>query len=238
MFLYFRTTEPKVVDGKKDYEALKACSAMEEEFTVRALSNILREFTCIRIDVSKADAKALETYGVREAPTCIVLDLEGHMTSLFTGAVGFGVIDLDLQDCLLAAEKEIRNLAKDKKEEPKGEKAEKEDPKVVRARAVLAEIEVRETYARGEQLFQRAQWDKAAETFQEAARLGGKGNFYAERLPVMLAEIKAARLYFEAIEDLRTENRAAAREKLERIVFEIKEAVCFIQFAKAALAKF
>ena len=227
MFLYFCTTEPRVVDGKKDYEALKACSAMEEEFTVRALSNTLREFTCIRINMAGADPKALEAYGVNRAPTSIVLDHEGNAVSFFAGQVVFGEIDLDLQDALTATEKGIRNLAAGAEDKPE----------TAKAKSVLAQIEVRETYARGEQLFQRAQWEKAADTFQEAARLGGKGNFFAERVPTMLAEIQAAKLYFEAIDDLKAGRAAAAREKLSRIVFEMKAAACFSQFAKAALAK-
>jgi predicted Zn-dependent protease len=226
-FLYFYTNEPKVADGKKDYAAMKTCEKVNEELKVRALANLLREYVCIRVNVAKADAKVLETHGVREAPTALVLDIQGNLAALHVGAFGWGDIDLDLQDCLENAETKVRELAGG------DEKA----PKTVTAKKRLAGIQIRELYAKGEKLFQRARWEKAAETFKKVAAEGKEGNFFKKRVPSMLAEIQAAKLYFEAIEDLRAARKKEAREKLEKIVYEMENSQWFRRFAKATLGK-
>jgi tetratricopeptide (TPR) repeat protein len=227
LFLFFYATEPAVVDGKKDFEAVKACETVRGEFKVRALANLLREFRCIRLDVKNADPKVLETYGVHETPTCLALDLEGNTVSFLTGAFGWGDVDMDLQDCLEDAEAVVRKLAA----------GDAKEPRTATAKKRLTRILIREKYAKGEKLFQRARWEKATETFKAILSEGPEGYFFTKRSETMLAEIEAARLYFKAIEDLRAENKEAAREKLEQIVYEMKKAPWFRRFAQVTLGK-
>jgi hypothetical protein len=227
LFLFFYTTEPKVEDGKKNFEAVKACETVRGEFRIRALANILREFRCVRLNVKKADPKVLEKYGVHEAPTCVALDLEGNVVSFLVGAFGWGDVDLDLQDCLESAEGAVRKLAT----------GDEKDPKTAVAKMRMARILIREKYAKGEKLFQRARWEKATEVFKEILSEGPEGFFFTKRAETMLAEIEAAKLYFQAIADLRAEKKAEAKEKLERIVTEMKKAPWFRRFARVTLGK-
>ncbi|MHC4777070.1 MAG: hypothetical protein ACYTFG_00685 [Planctomycetota bacterium] len=227
VFLFFHATEPEMVDGKKDFTKVKACEEAAAQFKIRALANCLREFACIRIDVSKARPQLMKILGVHEAPTCMALDLDSETACFVTGAFEWGDIELDLVDCIEETERKIRTLAG----------GDEKSPETAAAGKRLAAIEIREAYERVEKLFQRAQWDKAKTGLRKLAKTGALENFFVKRVPVMLAEIDAAALYFEAVEDLKAERTGDAKEKLERIVYELKEAPWFRRFARATLGK-
>lgn len=227
LFLFFYASKPRAKDGAPDYDEMKGCETVSEELKVRALANILREFVCVKVDASQADARILEAYRVNTVPTCMLLDSEGNLASLSVGQFAWNGIELDYLTALESADERVKTLAA----------GDEKDPVAAKARARLAEIHAREGYARGEKLFQRAQWDKSAEAFRDLATKAPAGNFFAGRVPAMLAEIGAARLYFEALEDLKAERKNDAKVKLERIVFEMKSAPCFGGFAKATLGK-
>jgi len=157
----------------------------------------------------------------------ILLDVDGAMLWKQTSRFAWNEVEIDLLGALESADERIKALAAGDAKDPVAEKA----------RGRLAEIRVREAYAAAEKLFQRAQWDKAAAAFRSLAAAVPAGNFFAGRVPAMLAEIQAAQLYFEALDDLKAEKKMEAKAKLERIVFEIKAATCFGGFAKATLGK-
>lgn len=227
VFIFFLASKPADSDGKKDYTQVKTSKDLSDQFRVRALANILREFNCIWVDVAIAEKGVLDQYGVHSAPTCIALDLDGSVASMTSGLFAWNDVELDLLAVLESAEARVRELAA----------GPPEDKKTGFAKARVAAIEIRETYEKGEKLFQRAQWDKAVETFGKLLNSGSKDDFFVKRAPEMIAETAAAKLYFEALDDLKEEKIADGKAKLERIAYEMKNAPCFSNFALTSLKR-
>jgi hypothetical protein len=225
LFLYFFKGDSFSAFGskkkKKDRE-LEDCKALDKEFRMRALSNILREFICAKVDVLKADKEILRKYKVRKSPTCVLVDLDGRIAWMQSGKFTWKKVEKVLLSQLKKADAKVKKLAKGK------------DEIADRASKRLAEIELREEYAKGEKLFQRAQWKKAEAAFTKVAGAKAEG-FYKSRAEIMLQEIGAAKIYFQAEVDIKRRRYHDAKQKLDKIISDFPKAAAFRAFAQEKL---
>lgn len=226
LFLYFYKKVSLAATGmkKKDNE-LEDCTDMEKEFKMRALANITREFVCARIDTGEADKAILAKYRVKAIPTFVIVDLDGKIAWFQAGKFSWKKVETVLLKILKTADAKVKKIAAGKDPGPMAD----------RAKARLREIEAREEYEKGEKLYETAQLEKAKACFEKVAAMGIDKDFYVERAQAMLEEIQAAKIYFEACEDIKNKNYAAGKEKLDKILNELKKARAFAEFAREKL---
>lgn len=224
LYFYKKVSLVAVGSKKKDKE-LEECQEMEKEFKMRALANIAREFVCAKIDVGEADKAILAKYRVKSTPTFVILDLDGKLAWFQAAKFNWKKVENVLIKIVRTADAKVKKLAA----------AKDETPLTVRARARLKEIEAREEYEKGEKLYETAQLEKAKACFEKIVAMGLDKDFYNERAQIMLEEIQAAKIYFEACEDIKNKNYAAGKEKLDKILNELKKARSFSAFAKEKL---
>ncbi len=226
LFLYFnKKMSAAGIGGQKKDPEFDDCMDMEKEFKMRALSNILREFVCARIDVPSADKAILAKYRVRTVPTFVIVDLDGKIAWLQPGKFGWKKVEALLIKLLKASDAKVKKIASGKEE----------GPIVERARKRAKEIEAREEYEKGEKLYETGQMEKAKECFEKVVGLGIDKDWYIGRAQIMLEEIQAAKIYFEACDDIKNKNYLAAKDKLDKILNELKKATAFADFAKEKL---
>jgi tetratricopeptide (TPR) repeat protein len=226
LFVYFfKKTNIAAFGARKKNPQIKDCEAMAKEFKMRALTTILREFVCVRIEMDKADSTILKKYRVRKAPTAVLVDLKGKTVWSCAGKFTWKKVEKILLKHLKRADSMVKKLAKGKEG----------DPMADRARTRAAEIDRRVQYAKGESYFLRAQWSKAKDIFRKVAA-GDDKDFYVKRAAIMLEEIEAAGLYFAAVADIKRKRYQAAKVKLDKILNDLKKARSFATFAREKLA--
>jgi tetratricopeptide (TPR) repeat protein len=200
--------------AQKDPE-VDACTAMDEDLWKRiAITERAKEFTCVRVNVRKADAKQLAKHRVSRAPVVAILSF--NLKQLYFSPApkvswsAFGKV-MDMNQGKVEAD--VKKLA-----------TKTEDTAEIQAAKKRAQvIEQRETYKEALELLDKKKYDESEAKFKKVIEIAQDSEWKKEA-QVGLVEIKAAKMYEDA-DNLYTQRKfKECKEACEKILKECKEA--------------
>jgi hypothetical protein len=228
ILIYFHKPEdPFAGDGKKDKES-EACKGLHEDvWKMWIITELAREFVCVRVDKSKADAKLLRKHRVMRAPALKIVDF--NLDQIFFTAspkVKYKSFAKSMDQARKKVEKAVKKLA--------GQDG--TSPMVERAKARAQALEQRAIYDKGLTALQRRNWSGAAKEFNKGLAVETESE-WKKACEVGLKEIEAGKLYVQAEMQERSKQYDACWETLKKIVNDYREAVYFGEMAKTLSTK-
>lgn len=214
-------------NAQKDPE-VDACTALDEDLWKRfAITERAKEFTCIRVNLRKADPKLLRSQKVARAPVIMILDFYSKQV-FFSAApkMNYSTLGKWMDKAQDQVEAEVKKLAK----------SDEDSPLVQRAKKRALEIEQRETYDLALVEFEKKRWEKAEEIFNKAIAIECDSE-WKKKAQAGLVEIKAAKMFLEAEQLYKNKRFKECKEKLDEIAKECKGAQFYAADIKDLLEK-
>jgi len=227
--LFFLKRHP--ADGKPytPDEQEKATSRFYREiFSKKEIIDLAREFICIRVDVAKiAQWKDKLPYRASKAPAIALLDLKEKVVYRTEDPkLLWQTLAKALATVLKKVEGEVKRIARGKEE----------TPEVLRAKARVIEIEMREEYRKAFDFVVAMRWSQAEKRFEEILKRAEENEWKA-RAKNGAKEIEAGKLVEEAQKALRKRRKPEAKSLLTKAL-EVKGAYYYSQKARELLDSF
>lgn len=200
--------------AQKDPE-VDACAAMDEDLWKRiAITELAKEFVCVRVNVRKADAGLLKKHRVARAPVVALFDFNLKQLNFFSSPkLAWNAFSKVMEATQKKVEADVKKLAK----------SEEDTPLVQAAKKRANVIEQRETYDDGIELLDKKKYDEAEAKFKKVVE-SAQDSEWKKEAQVGLVEIKAAKMYEEA-DRLYTQRRfKECKDLCDKILKECKEA--------------
>lgn len=214
-------------NAQKDPE-VDACTEFDEDLWKRfAITERSKEFTCVRVNVRKADPKLLRQHRVARAPVVMILDF--YSKQIFFSAspkMNYSTLGKWMDKAQDKVEAEVKKLAK----------SDEDSPLVQRAKKRALEIEQREIYDKALVEFEKKRWEKAEELFNNAIAIECDSD-WKKKCQTGLIEIKAAKMFLEAEQLYKNKRFKECKEKLDEIAKECKGAQFYAADIKELLEK-
>jgi tetratricopeptide (TPR) repeat protein len=216
--------------AQKDPE-VDACTAMDEDLWKRiAITERAKEFTCVRVNIRKADAKLLAKHRVSRGPVVAIMDFnmrEIHFSP--APKVSWSAFGKVMDSCQARVEADVKALAK-----------KTEDTAQIQAAKKRAQvIEQRETYKAGLQLLDKKKYEESEAKFKKVIEIGQDSEWKKEA-EVGLVEIKAAKMLDEADKLYDMKKYKDCKDLCDKILKDCKEAkyhTALVQELKTKAAK-
>jgi len=214
-------------ERKKDREA-KDCKNLHEQLWKQwVITELAKEFVCVRVNARKADPKMLRKHRVARAPVLKILDYQFKQIHFCASPkVKYKSFAMTMDRARTKVEKAVKKLAKSKKDSPLVQKA------VARVKS----LDQRALFDKGLSQIQRRNWSGAEKAFNEGIGLGGDSD-WKKKCEAGLKEIEAGKLFMQAQQFEKTRRYVQCKETLDKILGEYKEAVYFVDLAKDLLSK-
>jgi hypothetical protein len=232
IMVYFCKSKDLLNFGKKARKdpEVEACKGLDEDLWTRwIITEMAKEFVCIKVNVRKADRKLLRKHRVARAPVVSIFSFSLRQL-YFTASARLRHQTLAKKMDVLRkrVEKEVKKLAK---------AGGKESSALVEyAKARAAVLEQRDLYDEGLGFLEKKQWAKAEERFKKGIELG-KDSEWKKKCQTGLLEIKAGKAYYEADRLYGKRRFKECKELCEKVVNNYKEAKFFAALAKELLKK-
>lgn len=211
----------------KDSEVETTAEFEKEIFGRLTITNLAKEFVNVKVDVRKADQKLLtKTYFIRRAPVVVILDLYGKVVyRLSSPKLTYRQLGKMMESAINRVEKEVGRLAK----------SSEESDLVKRAQARLAEIEMRDTLAKGLECVYDKKWDKGEKALKEVLDRKEE-NEYKKKAEAGMKELEAGKLFVEGETLYKKKQYKPSKEILDKVL-KIRESTYFKQLATELLKK-
>jgi hypothetical protein len=214
-------------NAHKDAE-VDACTALDEDLWKRfAITERAKEFTCVRVNLRKADPKLIRAQKVARAPVIMILDFYSKQV-FFSAApkMNYSTLGKWMDKAQDQVEAEVKKLAK----------SDEDSPLVQRAKKRALEIEQRETYDKALLEFEKKKWEKAEEIFNKAIAIECDSE-WKKKSQAGLTEIKAAKMFLDAEQLYKNKRFKECKEMLDNIAKECKGAQFYQAEIKDLLEK-
>jgi hypothetical protein len=214
-------------NAQKDPE-VDACTELDEDLWKRyAITERAKEFTCVRVNLRKADPKLLRGHRVARAPVIMILDFNAKQIFFSsTPKLNYSTLGKWMDKAQDQVEAEVKKLAK----------SSEDSPLVKRAKKRALEIEQRETYDKALVEFEKQDWKKAEDLFNKAIAITCDSE-WKKKAQTGLIEIKAAKMFLEAEQLYKSKRFKECKDKLDEISKECKGAQFYTADIKELLEK-
>jgi predicted negative regulator of RcsB-dependent stress response len=214
-----KKVKDREVDATQHYE--------KEIFGRYAITQLAKEFICIKVDTRKADKRLLaKTYRARRAPVVVIVDLYGRtLYRLSNPKMSYRQLAKVMSSAIKRVEKEVGRLAK----------SSEESPLIDRAKTRWAEIEMRGLCDKAADYTFKRNWALAEKKYKEV--LGHKeDNQYKKVAKIGLREVQAGKLFTEGEAFYKHKRYRQAKEVLDKVI-KIRESKIYKQMATDLLKK-
>jgi hypothetical protein len=230
ILIYFSKPKDLLAFGnnaQKDAE-VDACNELDEDLWKRfAITERAKEFTCIRVNLRKADPKLLRGHRVSRAPAIMILDFYAKQVFFSSSPkMNYSTLGKWMDKAQDQVEAEVKKLAK----------SDEKSPLVERAKKRALEIEQRETYDKALIEFEKQDWKKAEELFNKAIAIECDSE-WKKKAQAGLVEIKAAKMFLEAEQLYKGKRFKECKDKLDEIAKDCKGAQFYAADIKDLLEK-
>jgi hypothetical protein len=230
ILVWFNKPKDLLAFGKKSVKdpEVEACDTMSKDLWKRwVITELSKEYVCVRVNIRKADRKLLRSHRVARAPVVEILDFK--LKSIYFSSsprLKHGALGKVMDRCRKKVETAVKKLAK----------KDEDTPLVQRAKERALVIEQRECYDKGVVALGKRNWDKAADNFNKGIAIE-QDSHWKHKCKTGLLEIKAGKLFVEAERLYKMRQFKACKDKLDQIVCDLKEAKYFGALAKELLTK-
>jgi hypothetical protein len=230
ILVWFNKPKDLLAFGRKSIKdpEVEACDAMSKDLWKRwVITELSKEFVCVRVNTRKADKKLLRSHRVSRAPVVEILDFK--LKSIYFSSsprLKYGALSKVMNRCRKKVETAVKKLAK----------SDEDTPIVERAKLRAQVIEQRECYDKGVVALGKRNWNKAADNFNKGIAIE-QDSEWKKKCKTGLLEIKAGKLFMEAERLYKLRRFKTCKDKLDQIVCDYKEAKYFSALAKELLKK-
>lgn len=211
----------------KDREVETTAHFEKEIFGRLAITGMAKEFVNIKVDVRKADRKLLtKTYYIRRAPVVVILDFYGKVIyRLSSPKLNYRQLGKMMESAIKRVEKEVARLAK----------SDEDSDLCKRAKTRFAEIEMRDTLAKGLEYTYDKKWARAEKALKEVLDRKDE-NEYKKKAEAGMKELQAGKLFVEGERLYKKKRYKQSKEILDKVI-KIRESKYFKQLATELLKK-
>lgn len=230
ILIYFQKPKDLLAFGKKAVKdpEVDACSAFDEDLWKRwVITELSKEYACVRVNTRKADAQLLRKYRVARAPVIMIVDFE-LKPHYFTASARLN--HSSLASVMERVRKNVESQVK------KLSKSEEDSPLVQRAKARAEVIEQRELYDDGLGFLEKQKWNQAEEKFNKALAIT-QDSEWKKKSQVGLIEIKAGQAFHEGEKLYKLRRFKPCKDLLAATLKDCKEATYFCGLIKELLEK-
>ncbi|MHC4600087.1 MAG: hypothetical protein ACYS47_13880 [Planctomycetota bacterium] len=213
--------------NKRDPE-VAACNRMNKDLWKRwIITELAKEFECVRVNLREADPKLRRKHKVARAPVVAIYDFRLKPV-YFTASpkVKFTAFAKVMNRARIKVEKAVKALAG----------SEEESELAKRARIRSKEIDQRDHYDAGLTFLQKRKWGEAETEFKKGCDIDLDGH-WRDKCETGLAEIEAGKIFVHAEKLIKAKRYTEARNALQRILVEFKEAKYFGSLATEKMQK-
>jgi hypothetical protein len=213
--------------ARKEPEA-GACEKMDGDLWKRwIITELSKEFVCIRVNLRGADPKLIRNHRVARAPVVAIFDF--NLKPIYfspSPKLKHSALAKVMGRARDKVEKQVHNLARTE-----------EDTEIVK-RAVIRSrvIDQRELYSAGLRDLEKKEWTRAGEKFENGSRIP-QDSEWREKCVTGLKEIQAGKLFAKAEKLIKAKKYRMALNILQRILVEFREAKYFGSLAKEKIEK-
>ncbi|MHC5080641.1 MAG: thioredoxin domain-containing protein [Planctomycetota bacterium] len=227
ILLYFHKAPTFDEGDRKDSEA-DACEKLQENVWKQwVITELAREFVCIRVDKSKADPKMLRRHRCVRAPVIRILDFKLEQIHFSASPkVKFKSLAKTMDSARTKVEKAVKKLAG----------GEGTDPLIEKAKSRMAVIEQRKVYDKGLTQLARRNWSGAKKEFNKVLAMKPESE-WTKQANAGLVEVDAGKLFVKAEALAKGKRWQQAKECLDKIIGDYKEAIYFGELAKNLMKK-
>lgn len=211
--------------ARKDPQ-VDACEEMDKDLWARwVITELAKEFVCVKVNVRKADSKLLRKHRVARAPVVSIFDFNLKQV-YFTPSprLRYSALSKVMNNARIRVEAEVKKLAA----------SDEDTPLVHRAKARAQVIEQRELYDEGLTALEKKDWACAEEAFNKAIAIEQESD-WKKQCKVGLVEVSAGKAVDEAERFIDRKRFKEAKDILEKVLKEYKEAKYFTAIAKERL---
>ncbi|MHC4778633.1 MAG: hypothetical protein ACYTFG_08685 [Planctomycetota bacterium] len=224
ILLYFWKSKDAFQAGKKPKKdaEVSACEKLQEEVWKQwVITELAKEYVCIRIDKRNADPKVLKNHRAMRAPTIKILDFNLKQI-YFSGSpkLKYRSLASVMDKSRKKVESAVQKLADENGTSPLHEKA----------MARVQVIEQRNIYDKGLSFLAKRAWTKAAEQFTKGTAIE-QDSEWKKACETGLKEIDAGKLYVKAERLFQMKRYKECKEILEEIRSDFREATYFATLA-------
>ncbi|MHC4600773.1 MAG: hypothetical protein ACYS47_17415 [Planctomycetota bacterium] len=224
ILLYFWKSQDAFEAGEKKTKdpEVKACLKLQEEVWKQwVITELSKEYVCIRVDKRIADPKILKMHRATRVPTIKILDFKLKQI-YYSGSpkVKYRALASVMDKSRRKVEKQVKKLADEGGTSPLHEKA--------RNRAMA--IEQRDIYDKGLSYLAARSWSKAAEQFSKGISIECDSE-WKKKCEIGMKEIEAGKLFVKAERLFKVKRYYEAKDILEQIRSDYREAAYFAALA-------
>ncbi len=230
ILVYFHKPKDILAFGKKkrkDPEA-EACEDLDGDLWKRwVITELSKEFVCVRVNVRKADRHLLRKNRVARAPVVMILDFNlKHLYFTPSPRLRYTTLSEVMDRSRRRVEIQVRRLAR----------KDEDSALVKRAEFRYDEIRQRDFYSAGAEALGEWDWGKAGANFEKGLAID-RDTEWKQKCLNGLVEIKAGKAVEEAEKLIDGRRYEEARKALEKIVKEFGEAQYFHAIAEDRLER-
>jgi len=206
----------------KDPEVLASLELEKDLWKRWVITELSKEFVCVRVNARKADRRLLAINRVGRAPVVQILDFN-LKPIYFTAStrIRFEAFAKVMESCRKRVERAVKILAR----------RNEETDIVKRAKARAGVLEQRELYGKGLKILEKRNWLRAERIFNKGIAIE-QDSKWRTLCKSGLIEIKAGRALVEAEKLISARYFKAAKKALEKIINKYPEAVYFNSIAR------
>jgi tetratricopeptide (TPR) repeat protein len=230
ILVFFNKPKDLLAFGKKARKdpQVEACEDFNKDLWKRwVITELAKEFVCVRVNIRKAEPNLLRRYRVARAPVIQILDF--NMKPLYFTASA-RLSHSSLARIMDRTRKKVEIMVK------RLAKKNDDSPLVKQAKIRAAVIEQRELYDKGLEYLEKQRWVQAEKKFNETIAIDQDSD-WKKKAKVGILEIKAGKDYYEAEKLYKLRRFPECKKLLEQILSKYKEAKFFCGLAKDKLAQ-
>ncbi|MHC4779729.1 MAG: hypothetical protein ACYTFG_14230 [Planctomycetota bacterium] len=230
ILVWYNKPKDLLAFGKKQTKdpEVEACDAMGKDLWKRwVITELSKEFVCVRVNTRKADKALLRGHRVARAPVVEILDF--NLKPIYFSSsprLKHNSLAKVMDRCRKKVEDAVKKLAK----------SDEDTPLVQRAKNRAQVIETRECYDKGAVALGKRDWNKSADQFNKGLAIE-QDSHWKHKCKTGLLEIKAGKLFVQAERLYKMRQFSPCKDKLDTIVSDYKEAKYFAALAKEMLTK-
>lgn len=228
IIVFFNKPKDLLAFGKKARKdpEVEACESLNEDLWSRwVITELAKEFVCVRVNLRKADMTLLKRHKVSRAPVVEILDYTLKPIYFTASArLNHSSFSRIMERTRKQVENAVKKLAESSEESPLVELAKK--------RAQV--LEQRELYDKGLTHLEKQKWADAEDHFNKGIAIE-QDSEWKKKCKTGLIEIKAGKDFYEAERLYKLRQFKPCKELLDKILKDYKEAQFFCSLAKAKL---
>lgn len=230
ILVYFNKPKDLLAFGNKagkDAE-VEACEDLDNDLWKRwVITELSKEFACVRVNVRKADPRLLRKHNVGRAPVVKILDFN-LKARYFTVSprLNYNTLSKVMDTWRKQVEEMVKKVAK----------SDEDSDLVKRAKARAEVIEQREFYDDGLAMLEKKQFARAEEIFNKGVAIPQESE-WKKKCQEGLVEVKAGKAYVDAENLYNQRQFKQCKETIEKLIADYKEAKYFSALAKELLEK-